>query len=104
MTETLKLVRELVAEADVVISARGYDELANDDIGVNEVLAGCAMSVVVEDYPKGPRVLVRQEDAKGRHIHALWGIALGQARPVVLVTAYQPDPERRSGGFLRRQR
>lgn len=105
MSETLRCVVDLVETQDVLISAHGYDELAEDGIMASEVLDGAANAVVVEDYPeyaKGPCVLVRQFDRSGNPIHVVWGIPKGQASPAVLVTAYRPDPARWTDDFLRR--
>jgi hypothetical protein len=51
MSQTFQRIRELVANGDVKISARGYDELAADGILVREILASVEDAVVVEDYP-----------------------------------------------------
>lgn len=77
MGETLKRVTELVSRKDVRVSDHGYDELANDGIFVQDVLAGVQDAVVIEDYPnyyKGPSVLVLRRDVQGP-IHVVWGIA-----------------------------
>ena len=57
MSQTLLLIRELVARQEVRISDHGYDELAEDDILVSDIFAGVTDVVMVEDYPeyyKGP--------------------------------------------------
>lgn len=59
VSETLNIVKRLVAAGEVWISEHGYDELASDQISVREVLGGIGHSTVVEDYPgftKGPKV------------------------------------------------
>jgi uncharacterized protein DUF4258 len=90
---------------EVQISDHGYDELANDGLFIQDILAAVIDAVVIEDYPdyhKGPCVLVRQHDEAGNAIHVVWGIAAKTATPAVLVTAYRPDPDRWSDDFLRR--
>lgn len=106
MSDTLEAIKKLVAAGEVRISEHGYDELAEDEIGVRDILAGAAEAVVVEDYPefpKGPAVLVLQFDAERRPLHIVWGIPKGQFRPAVVVTGYRPDPRRWSGDFLERR-
>jgi hypothetical protein len=106
MSETQKDIINLVNEGNVRISAHGYDELAADNIGVRDVVAGVKVAKVVEDYPdyhKGPAVLVLQNDEKDNPIHVLWGIPKGKETPAVLVTAYRPDPARWSSDFMRRE-
>lgn len=106
MSQTLQQVRDLIESGEVLISAHGYDELAADDLTVNEVLSGVGEAQVVEDYPtygKGPATLVFQQDLNGQPIHVVWGIPKGKAGPAVLVTAYRPDPQLWSDDFLRRK-
>jgi hypothetical protein len=106
MSETFERIIELVKQRQTVISDHGYDELAADDIYIRDVIAGVVNGVVVEDYldyPKGPCVLLLQVDAKGRPVHAVWGIPKDKPGPAVLVTGYRPDPARWSDDFMRRK-
>ncbi len=105
MIDILERVRALVAQGNVLVSAHGYDELAQDGISVADVVAGVAAALPVETYPdyhKGPSVLVLQYDSAGHPIHVLWGIPRDSQEPAVVVTAYRPDPGRWSDGFTRR--
>lgn len=84
-----------MARGEVRISVHGYEELAADQILVREVVDGLAAAVLVEDYPeypKGPCVLVLEQDTVGKPVHVVWGTPKGQPSPAVLVTAYRPDP------------
>jgi hypothetical protein len=106
VSQTLELVRSLVSLGEVQVSAHGYEELAADQILVRELVEGLAAAVVVEDYPdfpKGPCVLVLEQDKTGKPVHVVWGIPKGQTSPAVLITAYRPDPAKWDQTWLQRR-
>ena len=105
MSQIFKQILKLIEHKEVLISAHGYEELAQDNILVQDVLGGVTDGIVVEDYPdygKGPCVLVLQKDKRGDLVHIVWGIPKNASSPAVLVTAYRPDPSRWSADFTRR--
>jgi hypothetical protein len=106
LSDFIERVRDLLRAGDVRISEHGYDELAEDGLTAREVLGSIQEAVVVEEYlnyAKGPCVLLLQKDRAGEPIHVVWGIPKGHDKPVVLVTAYRPDPGRWDKTFTRRQ-
>jgi hypothetical protein len=77
MSETLSLLKSLVARRQIRVSVHGLRELAADNILLDEVAAGIDEAVVIEDYRaafKGPSVLVLQRDGGGQpiHIYGAW--------------------------------
>lgn len=106
MSAFLEKVRILLLAGEVRISEHGYDELAEDGLSVREVLGGVSEAILVEEYPdfpKGPCALFLQKDQMGAPIHVVWGIPKGHKKPVVLVTAYRPEPTRWDEAFMRRR-
>ena len=93
--QTLGQIQALVERGETRISLHGYDELADDQISVRDVVGGLKDAILLEDYPdypKGPSCLVLQRDGAGRLIHVVWGIPAGRISPAVVITAYRPDP------------
>lgn len=106
MSETLEVIKKLVAAEQVRISEHGYDEIAEDQIYIRDILTGVDKAVVVEDYPtfpKGCAVLVLQFDKDSRPIHVVWGIPKGFTSPAVVITAYRPTLDRWDSTFTKRR-
>ncbi len=106
MSELFFQVCRLVDASEVRVSEHGYNELIDDKLTAREVIVGVQDGVVVEEYanyPKGPCLLLLQEDRAGKPIHVVWGIPIGYDKPVVLITAYRPDPKRWDKNFMKRQ-
>jgi uncharacterized protein DUF4258 len=106
MGDTFQSILDLVARREVRISNHGYEELAADGILVSEVVAGVRYARLLEDYPdypKGPCVLVLQQDRHGQPIHVVWGIPRGASSPAVVVTAYRPQITRWNSDFTKRK-
>lgn len=106
-SKTFEQVIRLIERGDVKVSDHGYDELTADALSARDAVVSVREGTVAEDYPdypKGPCVLVLQEDRQGKPIHVVWGIPKGKSSPAVLVTAYRPDPARWEPDLLRRKK
>jgi hypothetical protein len=105
VSNTFEKIKELIGNKEVLISSHGYEELAEDDIFVKDVISSINKAILLEDYPefgKGPCVLMLQMDGEKRPIHTVWGIPKNKDKPAVLITAYRPDPQKWSEDFKRR--
>jgi len=106
MSELLVRIKGLIGRGHVRVSAHGFEELADDDISLTELLDRIELAQWVEeyqDYHKGPCVLVLQLLPPNEPVHVLWGIATNAPEDVTLITAYRPDPKRWTRDFLRRK-
>jgi len=107
VSELSKKIKQLVTSGEVKISEHGYDELAEDELAVRQILKGIVNAQVVEEYPdfpKGASILLLQRDEFDLPVHVVWGVPKGYDKPAVLITAYRPDPRRWSNDFLERRK
>lgn len=106
MSQFVDHVCELVKSGEFRISEHAIDEMDDDGLTGDELVRSLERAVVVEEYPgypKGPCVLLLQDDRLGDSVHTLWGIPKGHESPVVLITVYRPDPARWDETFMRRR-
>lgn len=100
-------IRALVTRGEVRVSLHGYEELAADNVLVRDIIDGLTTAEMIEEYPtypKGPCVLVLEQDKSNQPIHVVWGIPAGQSSPAVVVTAYRPDPAKWDETWRRRRK
>jgi len=106
MSKTFERIKGLVKRHEIKVSDHGYDEIAEDDIFIKDIIADVNNGIAVEDYPeypKGPCVLVLEKDRDARPIHVVWGIPKGASSPAVIVTGYRPDANICTDNFTRRR-
>lgn len=80
MSDTLRRIVQLAQRGKIRISEHGYDGIAEEGLFVRDIVADVPNGRLVEDYPdfpKGPCVLVLQQDRDGNPIHVVWGDSEG---------------------------
>ncbi|MBI4410788.1 MAG: DUF4258 domain-containing protein [Gemmatimonadetes bacterium] len=102
------ILRRCFDEDRVFYSRHARNEMRNEELGPisdGEVYEAIVSGDVIESYPEDqpyPSVLVLGQTKRSRPLH----IVCAYARPddrVIVVTVYQPDPERWAADFRRRK-
>jgi hypothetical protein len=51
LSETFEQILQIIQRGEVRLSDHGYDELAEDNLSVAEVLESVVGALIIEDYP-----------------------------------------------------
>lgn len=86
------------------VTAHAADEMLDDGIGEQELMAATLSGEIIEDYPTAfpfPACLVLGRLPGAAPVHAVWALDAA-ACYAFLVTAYRPDPARWTPDFRNR--
>ncbi len=103
--EFLDKIKALAKADKIHVSTHAFDRLRTNGISSDELLESMYSAELLEDYPDyhaGPTVLLLHRSTNCP-LHAVWGIEKGTDEPLVLVTAYRPDPKHWSDDFRKRK-
>jgi hypothetical protein len=105
MDQFLEKITRLALAGRLIVSTHADQEMANDEIAIDDVIDGIANAVVVETYPdyhKGPCLLALIRTRDGAPVHALLGTSTANPEIAVIITAYRPATDRWNGDFTKR--
>ncbi len=97
MSATFDAIKALVKNDKILVSQHAFKRLTKHAIKSDDLIAGLATAVLIEDYStyySGPAILVLSSSRDGRPLHSVWGLEKGTTEPAVLITTYRPDPAR----------
>ena len=89
-------IRQAIEADRLRITDHADEEMAGDNLTLDAVLHATATGEIVEDYPTDhplPSCLILGFTRRGDPVHAVWAYNEETGR-AVLVTVYQPDPDR----------
>ncbi|MBI4824225.1 MAG: DUF4258 domain-containing protein [Nitrospirae bacterium] len=103
LEEILRRIRTQANAEDIRITLHAHQEMAEEDITLDEVLEAIASGDILENYPehrRGACCLLNGLTKKGRHLH----IVCTTAMPVlIIITLYEPKPPKWVTPAQRRQ-
>jgi Domain of unknown function (DUF4258) len=105
VSDTLEVIKALVASGAFSESVHASAVLSKRGISLSDVLSSLPGAAVVEDYPQhwlGPSILALHTFSSGMRCHVLWGTSRTRPGHAVLVTVYVPDPKQWSENLLTR--
>ncbi|MDD2714805.1 MAG: DUF4258 domain-containing protein [Candidatus Wallbacteria bacterium] len=99
MTDWIELIRDCFAEDRVLYSSHALSEMKNEEFGCitdKEIEESIGNGRIIELYPADepyPSCLIYGKTGCDRPIHAVCAVS-EKEHLCIIVTAYQPDPER----------
>jgi Domain of unknown function (DUF4258) len=101
---TISQVRALVESGKFKITQHAAQEMAEEEIALDDLLHTISNARLLEDYPdhrRGACCLLQGTDARSRHIHTV----CTTANPtLIIITAYLPKPPKWISPTQRRNR
>lgn len=88
-------IQRAIGGGEVRITDHADEEMASDQLGLDDVLASVLTGEIIEQYPTDyplPSCLVYGRPKPDIHIHSVWAYNDATKR-AVLVTVYRPDPD-----------
>jgi hypothetical protein len=105
-SSTFGKILDRVRAGRLRISSHAAQELRNDGLTLDTLLAAMLRGEAIEDYPtdtRGSSCLTRSVLPDGTCVHSVWGYDQ-EAGLAVLITAYLPSEEKWDEGFRVRRR
>ena len=88
----LQRIKAQAAADDLVLTLHAVEEMQDENVVLEEVLAAIVNGVLLENYPtfyKGPCCLVGGLGNRGRYLH----VVCSTSRPkLFIITVYEPKP------------
>ena len=100
----LTVIRERVRRGDYVVSFTHTEKLRERKISAHDLEEAIGNGAIIEDYPddpRGPSCLVLGR-CGGRPLHVVCGQLQDQG--VLIITAYEPDPDEWESDWRTRRR
>jgi hypothetical protein len=86
-------LQQAIEGGKVRITDHADEEMAADQLVLDDVFASVLTGEIIEQYPTVPSCLVYGQSKPDVHIHSVWAYN-GESKRAVLVTVYRPDPDR----------
>jgi hypothetical protein len=97
-------IRAKVKSGEYRISFTHTEKLRRRKIGIQDIEEAIVAGEIIEDYlddPRGPSCLILGFTQNGRPLHTVCGRVEDE---VIIITAYEPDPEEWEEGWKTRRR
>jgi len=102
--QALTVIRERVLRGDYVVSFTHTEKLRERKISAHDLEAAIGTGTIIEDYrddPRGPSCLILGR-AGDRPLHVVCGQL--EERQILIITAYEPDPDEWESDWRTRRR